>query len=50
MITFEHVSKHYPGGTVAVDSLDLECPTGQITVLVGLFVAMLTAEGRPGTR
>ena len=35
MITFEHVSKHYPGGTVAVDSLDLECPTGQITVLVG---------------
>ena len=24
--------------------------TGQITVLVGLFVAMLTAEGRPGTR
>ena len=35
MITFEHVSKRYPDGTVAVDSLDLECPTGQITVLVG---------------
>ncbi len=35
MIRFEQVSKRYPDGTMAVDSLDLECPTGQITVLVG---------------
>ncbi|MFC3995135.1 ABC transporter ATP-binding protein [Nocardiopsis sediminis] len=35
MITFEGVSKHYPDGTVAVDHLDLEIPTGRTTVLVG---------------
>ena len=35
MITFESVTKRYPGGTVAVDSLDLEVPGGQIMVLVG---------------
>jgi len=35
MIRFEAVSKIYPDGTVAVDHLDLEAPSGQITVLVG---------------
>ncbi len=35
MIRFDDVSKQYPGGTTAVDHLDLEAPTGQITVLVG---------------
>ena len=35
MIRFDHVTKQYPGGTVAVDDLELEAPTGQITVLVG---------------
>lgn len=35
MITFSDVSKRYPDGTVAVDQLDLEVPTGQTTVLVG---------------
>jgi osmoprotectant transport system ATP-binding protein len=35
MIRFEDVSKQYAGGTTAVDHLDLEAPTGQITVLVG---------------
>ena len=35
MIRFEAVSKHYPGGSTAVDELSLEAPTGQITVLVG---------------
>ncbi|QBI52928.1 ABC transporter ATP-binding protein [Streptomonospora litoralis] len=35
MITFEGVSKQYPDGTVAVDSLDLTVPTGHTTVLVG---------------
>ncbi|HEY0486655.1 MAG TPA: ATP-binding cassette domain-containing protein [Mycobacteriales bacterium] len=35
MITFEHVTKRYPDGTVAVEDLDLVCPTGQITVFVG---------------
>jgi osmoprotectant transport system ATP-binding protein len=35
MIRFEAVSKTYPDGTVAVDHLDLEAPSGQITVLVG---------------
>jgi osmoprotectant transport system ATP-binding protein len=35
MIRFEKVSKKYPDGTVAVDELDLEAPSGQITVLVG---------------
>ncbi|GAA3750915.1 osmoprotectant transport system ATP-binding protein [Spinactinospora alkalitolerans] len=35
MITFEGVGKRYPDGTVAVDHLDLEIPTGRTTVLVG---------------
>ncbi len=35
MIRFESASKKYPDGTVAVDSLDLVVPSGQITVLVG---------------
>jgi osmoprotectant transport system ATP-binding protein len=35
LITFEHVTKRYPDGTVAVDSLDLEVPAGQTMVLVG---------------
>jgi osmoprotectant transport system ATP-binding protein len=35
MIRFDSVTKAYPDGTVAVDSLDLEAPTGQLTVLVG---------------
>jgi osmoprotectant transport system ATP-binding protein len=35
MIRFDGVSKHYPDGTIAVNNLSLEAPTGQITVLVG---------------
>lgn len=35
MIRFDNVVKSYPGGVTAVDGLDLEAPTGQITVLVG---------------
>jgi osmoprotectant transport system ATP-binding protein len=35
VIRFESVSKSYPDGTVAVDRLDLQAETGQITVLVG---------------
>jgi osmoprotectant transport system ATP-binding protein len=35
VITFDSVTKRYPDGTVAVDSLDLEVPTGQLMVLVG---------------
>jgi osmoprotectant transport system ATP-binding protein len=35
LITFDHVTKQYPGGTTAVDGLDLEIPTGQTMVLVG---------------
>jgi osmoprotectant transport system ATP-binding protein len=35
MITFEHVTKRFPDGTVAVDDLNLVCPSGQITVFVG---------------
>nr|WP_055505239.1 ABC transporter ATP-binding protein [Nonomuraea pusilla] len=35
MITFDEVTKRYPDGTVAVDRLSLEAPTGEITVLVG---------------
>ncbi|MGW2330804.1 ABC transporter ATP-binding protein [Streptomyces sp. NPDC001700] len=35
MISFKHVSKHYPNGTTAVDDLNLELPEGDITVLVG---------------
>src|SRR5579862_721280 len=35
LITFEAVTKRYPDGTVAVDSLDLEVPEGKTMVLVG---------------
>ncbi|WP_090760616.1 ABC transporter ATP-binding protein [Nonomuraea maritima] len=35
MITFDAVTKRYPDGTVAVDDLSFEAPTGEITVLVG---------------
>lgn len=35
MIRFESVTKQYPDGTLAVDSLDLQAETGEITVLVG---------------
>lgn len=35
MITFEHVTKRYPDGTVAVDDLSFEVPEGEILVLVG---------------
>ena len=35
MITFESVTKRYPGGTIAVDALDLEIPDGKTMVLVG---------------
>ena len=35
MIRFESVTKQYPDGTVAVDSLSLQAETGEITVFVG---------------
>ncbi|HEY2272717.1 MAG TPA: ATP-binding cassette domain-containing protein [Jatrophihabitantaceae bacterium] len=35
MIRFESVTKQYPDGTVAVDELSLEAPSGKITVFVG---------------
>ncbi|GAA2883200.1 ABC transporter ATP-binding protein [Streptosporangium fragile] len=35
MITFSGVTKRYADGTVAVDDLSLEVPTGEITVFVG---------------
>jgi osmoprotectant transport system ATP-binding protein len=35
LITFEGVTKRYPGGTVAVDNLNLEVPAGRTMVLVG---------------
>ncbi len=35
MITFDGVTKRFPGGTVAVDNLDLEIPAGKTMVLVG---------------
>jgi osmoprotectant transport system ATP-binding protein len=35
LITFESVTKRYPDGTVAVESLELEIPDGKIMVLVG---------------
>jgi len=35
MIRFEAVTKRYDDGTVAVDALDLEAPTGKITTMVG---------------
>ena len=35
LITFEGVTKRFPDGTTAVDNLDLQIPTGKITVMVG---------------
>ncbi|MBN9618935.1 MAG: ATP-binding cassette domain-containing protein [Actinobacteria bacterium] len=35
MIRFDEVVKRYPDGTVAVDHLSLEAPSGKITVFVG---------------
>jgi osmoprotectant transport system ATP-binding protein len=35
LISFESVTKRFPGGTTAVDNLDLEVPEGHLTVLVG---------------
>ena len=35
MIRFDKATKRYPDGTVAVDTLELEAPSGKITVLVG---------------
>jgi osmoprotectant transport system ATP-binding protein len=35
VITFDRVTKRYPGGTLAVDALDLEVPAGRTMVLVG---------------
>ncbi|MDQ1424942.1 MAG: osmoprotectant transport system ATP-binding protein [Acidimicrobiaceae bacterium] len=35
MIALERVTKRYPDGTVAVDALSLEIPTGEVGVLVG---------------
>jgi osmoprotectant transport system ATP-binding protein len=35
VITFDSVTKRYPDGTVAVDSLDLEVPPGKTMVRVG---------------
>ncbi|SOD63111.1 osmoprotectant transport system ATP-binding protein [Streptomyces zhaozhouensis] len=35
MLRFEHVSKRYPNGTVAVDDLDFEVREGELVTLVG---------------
>ncbi|KAB8163846.1 betaine/proline/choline family ABC transporter ATP-binding protein [Streptomyces sp. 3MP-14] len=35
MLRFEHVSKRYPNGTVAVDDLDFEVAEGELVTLVG---------------
>jgi len=35
MITFDGITKKYPDGTVAVDSLTLEVPTGTLAAFVG---------------
>ncbi|EPR77207.1 L-proline glycine betaine ABC transport system permease protein ProV [Leifsonia rubra CMS 76R] len=35
MITFDGVSKTFPDGTMAVENLNVELPTGKITVFVG---------------
>jgi osmoprotectant transport system ATP-binding protein len=35
MITFEHVTKKYPDGTVAVDDLTIEVPDGTLAAFVG---------------
>ncbi|WP_064439131.1 ABC transporter ATP-binding protein [Hoyosella altamirensis] len=35
MITFDEVTKRYPDGTIAVDGLSLDVPSGSLTVFVG---------------
>ena len=35
LITFDHVTKRYADGTVALDDFTIDCPTGEITVFVG---------------
>jgi osmoprotectant transport system ATP-binding protein len=35
LISIESVTKRFPGGTTAVDNVDLEVPEGDLTVLVG---------------
>jgi osmoprotectant transport system ATP-binding protein len=35
IVAFEHVSKHYPGGTAALSDLTLTVPAGAICALVG---------------
>src|SRR5680860_205008 len=35
VISFERVTKRFPGGTVAVDDLTLDVPEGEVVVLVG---------------
>jgi ABC-type ATPase involved in cell division len=42
VITFEHVTKQYPDGTVAVDGLKLDVPDGKTMILV--------AAGRQSTK
>ena len=34
-VSFDHVRKVYPDGTVAVQGLSLEIPDGELMVLVG---------------
>jgi multiple sugar transport system ATP-binding protein len=34
-VVFEHVSKVFPGGTVAIDDLSIEIPDGEFMILVG---------------
>jgi len=34
-VTIRGLSKRYDGGSLALDQIDLECPPGEITVLVG---------------
>jgi ABC-type sugar transport system ATPase subunit len=34
-VSFQAVNKTFPGGTIAVDALDLEVPDGELMVLVG---------------
>ncbi|MEN3262277.1 ATP-binding cassette domain-containing protein [Sodalis endosymbiont of Spalangia cameroni] len=35
MISFDNVTKHYEDGTVVVDGLSFDAPTGKLTILVG---------------
>jgi ABC-type sugar transport system ATPase subunit len=34
-VTLEHVSKRFPGGTIALDDLSIEIPDGEFMILVG---------------